>query len=446
MFAGGFTLDAARRRRARRWTGRGRRARHADAAWSKSRSSSATPQGDRYRLLETVRQYARERPMRPRTKAHATAHAPPGRSTLSSRAARDPKLIGPAAVGMAEAGSTRSARTCLPLTRGRARPDLAGAHGLQSRRRWLRRYWIFRGLLAPAIRSRRECARVRVVGRRLHGSDARRSSTQDSLIVLRPIRRGAAVPGGERLRLPGRRMTTCAYPLLQCSASRCRSREFGVRAPPSAGGLELAETLRHAARSGRRAERACADGTRRRRRLRRPSRCHTRTDDRARTGDIDIVAVSMLTPRDGRDVPQGAHARAGNAASKCCRSSTNPGCVPPHKGCREVAAGLAASGNEWAAVGSLFGARRHRTRRLASRATRPTKRFSRRWSRRPGRKLGTDAFTATSAAGRALSYDAAITELRHWLDPEARPLSNSRPTDRATARHAARTGCPSRSR
>ena len=102
-------------------------------------------EGERYRLLETVRQYAQERldesgerptAARARHLAFYLALAEEARPELRRRRSR----------ARGSRGSTSSARTCSPRTRGATAAEGGGELGLRLVSA-VRRYWIIRGLL-----------------------------------------------------------------------------------------------------------------------------------------------------------------------------------------------------------------------------------------------------------------------------------------------------------
>jgi len=183
-------------------------------------------------------------------------------------------------------------------------------------------------------------------------------------------------------------------------------------------GLELAETLgtprEVAGALNALAQTARAEGD-----LATAEPLYTRVLTIARaTGDIDIVAVSLLNLAMVATFRK-AHTPARAMLVEVLQIVDESGLRPAAQGLLEVAAGLAASGNEWEQSGRLFGAAEAQTAATGLARDPADEAFLAPLIATARQKLGTDAFTATAAAGRALSYDGAITELRRWLDPRA---------------------------
>jgi hypothetical protein len=95
------------------------------------------------------------------------------------------------------------------------------------------------------------------------------------------------------------------------------------------------------------------------------------------------------------------------------------GLRPAAQGLLEASAGLAASNGESEQSARLFGVAEAQQAATGLARDPADEAFLAPLIAAARQRLGADAFTAASAAGRALSYDAAIAELRRWLDPAA---------------------------
>jgi hypothetical protein len=82
----------------------------------------------------------------------------------------------------------------------------------------------------------------------------------------------------------------------------------------------------------------------------------------------------------------------------------------------EAAAGLAASSEEWNQAVRLYGVAEAQTVATGLARDPADEAFLAPLVAMAKANLGPDAFAAASAAGSALGYDAAIAELRAWLE------------------------------
>jgi len=414
VFAGGFTLDAAEA------VGHDDGPDAADVLDTLMRLVEKSlverdASGDRYRLLETVRQYALER-LATADEGHAQRTRHLAFYLDLARRAR-PKLIGPEQSEWLKRLDLER-ENLLAAHAWSCEADLAEQYGLQLVSS-LRRYWIFRGLLALGLTITREalaCPSARQpslqrcealldagqLGSFMGRYDEAQQALEESLAIARATNDNV-------------RVSAVLQPLGLALLGRG---EFASARRHLQEGLELAETLgtprEVAGALNALAQTARAEGD-----LATAEPLYTRVLTIARaTGDIDIVAVSLLNLAMVATFRK-AHTPARAMLVEVLQIVDESGLRPAAQGLLEVAAGLAASGNEWEQSGRLFGAAEAQTAATGLARDPADEAFLAPLIATARQKLGTDAFTATAAAGRALSYDGAITELRRWLDPRA---------------------------
>jgi hypothetical protein len=134
-----------------------------------------------------------------------------------------------------------------------------------------------------------------------------------------------------------------------------------------------------------------------------------------RSDDVDIVAVSLLNLAMVATV-RNAHASAREMLVEVLQIVDESGLRPAAQGLLEVSAGLAASSEEWNQAVRLYGVAEAQTVATGLARDPADEAFLAPLIATAREHLGADAFASASAAGRALDYDAAIAELRCWLE------------------------------
>jgi len=414
VFAGGFTLDAAEA------VGRDDGPDGADVLDTLLRlvekslvERDAT--GDRYRLLETVRQYALERLAAANEgHAHRTRHLQ--FYVELARRAR-PALIGPQQAEWLQRLDVER-ENLLAAHRFSCDADLASQYGLLLVSS-LRRYWIFRGLLALGLTITREalgCASARTatltrcealldagqLGSFMGRYAEAQGYLEESLSIARAMNDNV-------------RISAVLQPLGLALLGRG---EFASARRHLQEGLELAETLgtprEVAGALNALAQTARAEGD-----LATAEPLYARVLSIARaSADVDIVAVSLLnlamvaTMREKNDA---ARAMLGEVLSIVDES----GLRPAAQGLLEASAGLAAAAGDWEQAARLYGAVEAQIATTGLTRDPADEAFLAPWIDQARQQMGADTFAAASTAGGALSYDAAIAELRRWLAPVA---------------------------
>jgi tetratricopeptide (TPR) repeat protein len=133
------------------------------------------------------------------------------------------------------------------------------------------------------------------------------------------------------------------------------------------------------------------------------------------SGDIDIIAVSLLNLAMVATGSQ-SHEAARTMLLEVLKIVDESGLRPAAQGLLEVSAGLAASRSEWEMAVRLFGAAEAQTAATGLTRDPADEAFLAPLIATAKEELGAEVFATASAAGRALGYDAAIAELRRWLD------------------------------
>jgi len=368
--------------------------------------------GDRYRLLETVRQYALER-----LDTAGEAHGQRTRHLLFYLALAQrarPELIGPQQSEWLkrldiERENLLAAHACS------CEADLASQHGLALVSS-LRRYWIFRGLLALgltvtlealACASAQQATRQRCealldagqVGAFMGRYDEARRYLEESLAIARTLDdkvRISAVLQPLGLALLG---------LGELAAARERLQEGLGLAEKLGTPREIAGVLNALAQTAR------AGGD-----LATAEPLYARVLRIGReSGGVDIIAVSLLNlamVATGRK----SHASAREMLVEVLQIVDESGLRPAAQGLLEVSAGLAASSEEWTQAVRLYGVAEAQTVATGLARDPADEAFLAPLIAMAKENLGADAFASASAAGRALDYDAAIAELRGWLE------------------------------
>jgi len=414
VFAGGFTLEAAEA------VGHDDGPEPADVLDTLMRLVEKSlverdAAGDRYRLLETVRQYALERLTAANEgRAQRTRHL--AFYVALARQARS-ELIGPQQSEWLKRLDLER-ENLLAAHAWSCEADLAEQCGLGLVSS-LRRYWIYRGLLALgltitlealACSSARQATRLRCealldagqLGSFMGRYDEAQRYLEQSLSIARAL--------GDNVRV-----SAVLQPLGLALLGRG---EFASARRHLQEGLELAETLgtqrEIAGALNALAQTARAEGD-----LATAEPLYTRVLKIARaSGDVDIVAVSLLNLAMVATLGK-AHAAARAMLVEVLQIVDESGLRPAAQGLLEASAGLAASNDECEQSARLFGAAEAQTAATGLARDPADEAFLAPLIATARQSLGADAFAVASAAGRALSYDAAIAELRRWLDPAA---------------------------
>jgi len=368
--------------------------------------------GDRYRLLETVRQYALER-----LDTAGEAHGQRTRHLLFYLALAQrarPELIGPQQSEWLKRLDIER-ENLLAAHAWSCEADLASQHGLALVSS-LRRYWIFRGLLALgltvtlealACASAQQATRQRCealldagqVGAFMGRYDEARRYLEESLAIARTLDdkvRISAVLQPLGLALLG---------LGELAAARERLQEGLGLAEKLGTPREIAGVLNALAQTAR------AGGD-----LATAEPLYARVLRIGReSGGVDIIAVSLLNlamVATGRK----SHASAREMLVEVLQIVDESGLRPAAQGLLEVSAGLAASSEEWTQAVRLYGVAEAQTVATGLARDPADEAFLAPLVAMAKENLGADAFASASAAGRALDYDAAIAELRGWLE------------------------------
>jgi predicted ATPase/class 3 adenylate cyclase len=368
--------------------------------------------GDRYRLLETVRQYALER-----LDAAGEAHGQRTRHLLFYLALAQrarPELIGPQQSEWLKRLDTER-ENLLAAHAWSREADLAGAHGLHLVSS-LRRYWIFRGLLAlgltvtlealacasaqPATRQRCEALLdAGQVGAFMGRYDEARRYLEESLAIARTL--------DDKVRISAalQPLGLALLGLGELAAARERLQEGLALAEKLGTPREIAGVLNALAQTAR------AGGD-----LATAEPLYARVLRIGReSGGVDIIAVSLLNLAMVATVRK-AHASAREMLVEVLQIVDESGLRPAAQGLLEVSAGLAASSEEWNQAVRLYGVAEAQTVATGLARDPADEAFLAPLIATAREHLGADAFASASAAGRALDYDAAFAELRGWLE------------------------------
>ncbi|MEO8537654.1 MAG: tetratricopeptide repeat protein, partial [Betaproteobacteria bacterium] len=414
VFAGGFTLEAAER-------AGGDDGEDADVVGTLTHlvdkslvERDAT--GDRYRLLETVRQYARERlddageaaSQRTRHVAFYLEYAQRAR----------PGLIGPQqAEWLARLDAERE--NVLAAHAWSCEADLAGCEGLQLVSA-LRRYWIFRGLLALGLTitlealacpSAQEPTLIRCealldagqLGAYMGRYEQAQHHLEQCLAIARTL--------DDKVRI-----SAVLQPLGLALLGRG---EFASARRHLQEGLELAEELgtprEIAGALNALAQTARAEGD-----LATAEPLYARVLGIAReSSDVDIIAVSLLNLAMVAIVGKST-AAARDMLVEVLRIVDESGLKPAALSLLEVSAGLAATCAQWTRAVRFFGVVEAQMAETGLHRDPADEAFLAPLIESALAHLGAGGFAEASAAGRALTYDQAIAELRAWLEqPQA---------------------------
>ena len=369
------------------------------------------PAGERYRLLETVRQYALER-------LEAARETPVQRDRhlqfyleIAQRAR--PQLIGPhQSEWLARLDIERE--NLIAAHAWSCEADRAGEFGLHLVSA-LRRYWIFRGLLGLGFRitlealacpSAQETSRLRCdalldagqLGSFMGRYAEAQPYLEQCLAIARDLDdkvRSSAVLQPLGLALLGRG---------EFDAARRHLREGLALAEHLGSPREIAGALNALAQTAR------AEGD-----LVTAEPLYARVLDIAhRTGELDIIAVSLL------NLAMVATARNSNEDAramlvKVLEIVDDSGLKPAAQSLLEVSAGLAAARGEWLHAARFFGAAEAQTAETGLHRDPADEAFLAPFMARARDRLGAAAFAQADAAGRALAFDEAMTELRGFL-------------------------------
>ena len=410
VFAGGFTLDAAEA------IGGGDPVAPGDVVDTLTHLVEKSlvdreAAGERYRLLETVRQYALEKlDAASETALRRTRHL---EFYLAFAERARPEIVGPHQVQwLARLDAERE--NLLAAHAWSCESDLASEYGLRLVSA-LRRYWIFRGLLGLGHRITREalaCASAQQsnalrcdalldagqIGSFMGRYDEALSELEQCLAIARDLKdtvRTSAVLQPLALAQLGRG---------DLAAARRHSQE----------GLELAEKIgtprEIAGALNCLAQTARAEGD-----LATADPLYSRILAIARsTGNPDILAVSLLNLAMVAIARQ-ANDRAHGLLVEVLGIVEASGLKPAAQGLLEVSAGLAAARGEWKRAARFFGATEAQTAETGLHRDPADEAFLAPFMSAARERLGAVAFAEEDAAGRALGYEAAIAELRVWL-------------------------------
>ena len=410
VFTGGFTLDAAEA------VGEGEPVATDDVVETLTHLVEKSlvdreAAGERYRLLETVRQYALEKldatgEMRHRRTRHLEFYL-----AFAERAR--PGIVGPdQAQWLARLDAERE--NLLAAHAWSCEADLASEHGLRLVSA-LRRYWIFRGLPRLGYRITREalaCASAQQpnalrcdalldagqLGSYMGRYDEALHELEQCLAIARDLNdnvRISAVMQPLALAKLGRG---------DVAAARLHLQE----------GLELAEKIgtprEIAGALNALAQTARAEGD-----LATADPLYSRVLAIARsTGNADILAVSLLNLAMVA-IARGSNDHARDLLVEVLGIVEDSGLKTAAQGLLEVSAGLAAARGEWMRAARFFGATEAQTAETGLQRDPADEAFLAPLVSAARERLGADAFAAEDAAGRALAYEDAIAELRVWL-------------------------------
>ena len=410
VFAGGFTLEAAET------VGAGASDDVSDVLDTHTHLVEKSlverePAQERYRLLETVRQYAHERLDAASETADTRTRHLEFFAAFAQRARAE--LVGPhQSEWLARLDVERD--NLLAACAWSCKADLAERHGLQLVSA-LRRYWIFRGLLGLGYRTTREtlaCHSAQApselrcdallaagqVGAFMGRYAEAQQDLEQCLVIARelddPVRTSAALqPLG--LALLGRG---------EAAAARQHLTEGLALAEKIGTPREVAGALNALAHTAR------AEGD-----LAAADPLYERVLDIARNaGDADIIAVSLLNLALVATA-RGAHDRAQSLLLEVLDIVAGSGLRPAAQSVLEVAAGLASGRREWEQAARFFGAAEAKTAETGLHLDPADAALLAPFIASAREHLGETAFAAANQAGRDLGDEAALAELRRWL-------------------------------
>jgi predicted ATPase/class 3 adenylate cyclase len=410
VFAGGFTLDAAEK------VGAGTDVDTADVLDTLTHLVEKSlverePAQERYRLLETVRQYAHERLDAAGETADTRTRHLEFYAAFAERARVE--LVGShQSDWLARLDVERE--NLLAACAWSCKADLAHRHGLQLVSA-LRRYWIFRGLLGLGYRTTRDVLACR------------------SAQVPRELRCDALLAAGQVGAFMGR-YAEAQHDLEQCLAiarelddpvrTSAALQPLGLallgRGEPAAARQHLTEGLALAEKIGTPREiagalNALAHTARAEGDLAAADPLYGRVLDIARNaGDADIIAVSLLNLALVATA-RGAHERARSLLQEVLGIVAESGLRPAAQSVLEVAAGLASCRGEWEQSARFFGAAEAKTAETGLHLDPADAALLAPFIARAREHLGEPAFAAANQAGRDLGDEAALAELARWL-------------------------------
>ena len=131
--------------------------------------------------------------------------------------------------------------------------------------------------------------------------------------------------------------------------------------------------------------------------------------------DREIIAIALLNLA-MVSIGRGSGDRAGSMLLEVQAIAVELGWRPAGQSVLEVCAGLAASRAEWEQAARFFGAAEAQTGKTGLHRDPADDAFLTPLVAQAREALGSAAFAAADAAGRALSYDAAMAAARAWLD------------------------------
>jgi predicted ATPase/class 3 adenylate cyclase len=410
VFAGGWTLEAAEAVCA---AGQITESMVLDLLSNLVDKSLVVLEGERgrYRLLDTVRQYAQERLAEANESAEARRRHFEFHLSLAEKAR--PELIGPRQAEWlarldAERENLMAAHVwCDDATGG-------GELGLRLVSA-LRRYWIVRGALGLGLR---------VTVEALARPGAQRSDV---------ARRSAMFDAGQLCSWMGRYEEARAYLEESLAIARELADSAGVAAalqPLALASLGLGdygaarEYLEEALELERRADRprevaavlnALAQTHRSQGGLDAAEPLYESALAIARElADREIIAVCLLNLAMVA-IGRGAAARTAPMLLEVLDIAEAIGWRPAGQSVLEVCAGLAASGSQWEQAARFFGAAEAQMAETGLHRDPADEAFLIPLVARAREALGAAAFAVADAAGRALSYEAAMAEARRWL-------------------------------
>jgi len=410
VFAGGFTLEAAQ------YVGAGDAIDGNDVVdvlthLVEKSLVEREAAGERYRMLETVRQYALETLERSGdTRSRRTRHL---QFYLAFAQRARPGIVGPEqSQWLVRVDAERE--NLLAAHAWSCEADLASECGLPLVSA-LRRYWVFRGLLGLGYRVTREALAC------------------PSAQKTRELRCEALLDAGQLGSFMGRYAEAQEY--LEKCLGIARDLDDKVRISAVLQPLGLALLGRGDLRAARRVlqeglglaetlgiprEIACAlnslaQTARTEGDLATADPLYERVLEIGRkSGDADILAVSLLNLAMVA-IAREANERACGLLCEVLEIVDQSGLKPAAQSLLEVSAGLAAARSEWQEAARFFGAAESQTAETGLHRDPADEAFLAPFIARARERLGAATFAQADAAGRALDYPQVIAELRRWL-------------------------------
>jgi predicted ATPase/class 3 adenylate cyclase len=375
------------------------------------------PESGRYRLLETMRQYAQERLAESGDEVAArTGHL--GYFLALAETAK-PELVGPnQGVWLSRLDLERenilSAHAWCDRADGGAEPGLRLASAVK-------RYWLNRGLmdlghrvtveaLARAGAQKRNLARCRglfdsgQVGYFMGRYVEAQQYLEESLAIAREIEDRAMVAM-----------------VLQPLGMACLGRGDSANAR-----RYLEEALALAEEQGDRRQiaaalNALAQFHRLEGRLDRAEPLYRKVLELARAlGDRESIAIGLLNLAMA-SIGRGAGSRVSEMLIEVLAIAEEIGSKPAGQSALEVSAGLAALREDWERAARFYGVAEEQARKTGLRRDPADEAFVAPLIARARDVLGTAAFSAAEASGRALPYGEAMAQARRWLEGADRP-------------------------